>query len=510
MATPLNTIFSWFQTGDFPTEQQFQATFSSFWHRDEAIPVGSIQGLAEMFESTLNMQVFNAHLNDLNAHAHLARRNASNLSESDANAWKARLNIGELPENIATYDYTKTGYVMMKDGTVLEVGDLGKNVANSKPTSVPGAGLVLGAPWGIDTGGQPMTITGLPDKSADATFDRVKVQNAAGQEAMVTNMYNILYKGLTGLTAQQATNISYLLNGGIGSDGPMSVNNISPPIIQNRFNSVEYILLRGVNLNLSAVGRKIEILAADKTTVVLTIPDNQIQTSLNGQELVFYYNFHNFPIGTYYVRITSGVKQHITELNIKIVQEIENINTSAITWDFVYDSAITPSPLNNAVGGNFTIVTPSGTGSVPKLSLKSSEIFAEGDDFYIELKVSFGAKHAGYGTPDSAISDIGLGYYNSANSLNRSSLAKHGYSSLHAEALQHYNNNNVAFSSSTPTDILIVFIKTGNLFRTIVGSSSVTQTFSNNSGYAIFAQIVGRDFANHTIQGQVTKAFKFN
>ena len=63
-------------------------------------------------------------------------------------------------------------------------GDLGKNVANSKPTSVAGAGLNMRAIWDIDTNGFPLRMKGLPDKSADTTFNNMRVQDANGQESV--------------------------------------------------------------------------------------------------------------------------------------------------------------------------------------------------------------------------------------------------------------------------------------------------------------------------------------
>ena len=45
----LATIFSWFETGDFPTEQQFRETFSSFFHKSEKIPATQIEGLLSIF-----------------------------------------------------------------------------------------------------------------------------------------------------------------------------------------------------------------------------------------------------------------------------------------------------------------------------------------------------------------------------------------------------------------------------------------------------------------------------
>ena len=39
----LATIFSWFRTGLYPTEEQFHDTFLSFWHKSERIPSSMIE-----------------------------------------------------------------------------------------------------------------------------------------------------------------------------------------------------------------------------------------------------------------------------------------------------------------------------------------------------------------------------------------------------------------------------------------------------------------------------------
>ena len=87
--TPLNTIYSWFETGDFPTQAQFQASWSSFWHKSENLPMSSIDGLNVALSKYVTNSTFNTHLNDENAHPLLARIDASNISEADANQWKA-------------------------------------------------------------------------------------------------------------------------------------------------------------------------------------------------------------------------------------------------------------------------------------------------------------------------------------------------------------------------------------------------------------------------------------
>jgi len=42
--TKLTQIFSWFKTGCFPTEQQFEDTFYSFFHKSEKIQATDIEG----------------------------------------------------------------------------------------------------------------------------------------------------------------------------------------------------------------------------------------------------------------------------------------------------------------------------------------------------------------------------------------------------------------------------------------------------------------------------------
>lgn len=101
MSTPINTIFSWFETGDFPTQQQFQATFSSFFHKEEPIPMENIEGLQEEFEKFPTSETIDNHMDDAEAHIeHLARRDAENLDPESVQQWKDKFGINE----IATVD----------------------------------------------------------------------------------------------------------------------------------------------------------------------------------------------------------------------------------------------------------------------------------------------------------------------------------------------------------------------------------------------------------------------
>ena len=61
--TDKNTIYSWFQTDDFPTEAQFRTTWDSFWHKSESIPMIQITGLNELFNQTASVSQLNQKAN---------------------------------------------------------------------------------------------------------------------------------------------------------------------------------------------------------------------------------------------------------------------------------------------------------------------------------------------------------------------------------------------------------------------------------------------------------------
>ena len=71
MATNLSTILSWFMTSKKPTQAQFWATWTSFWHKDETIPQNSISGLINVLNAKTENDQFNAHKTDVNAHSDL-------------------------------------------------------------------------------------------------------------------------------------------------------------------------------------------------------------------------------------------------------------------------------------------------------------------------------------------------------------------------------------------------------------------------------------------------------
>ncbi|MEG1540254.1 MAG: hypothetical protein RR383_09950 [Muribaculaceae bacterium] len=51
MATKIETLKGWFGSRKYPTGAQFAAWLDSFWHKDERVPMASVEGIAEALNS---------------------------------------------------------------------------------------------------------------------------------------------------------------------------------------------------------------------------------------------------------------------------------------------------------------------------------------------------------------------------------------------------------------------------------------------------------------------------
>ena len=222
--TDKNTIYSWFQTDDFPTEAQFRATWDSFWHKSESIPMSQITGLNQLFQQTATVAQLNNKANvdgsNIDVSAYQEKLNITNLiatakeevktellngapeafdtlkeisdwiSDDETaeaailqaiqNEATARTNADNLLLNkpTTTSNTTSYPYVVGEDGNGnsarLPAGDLGKNFFNSDLSNTTARNHTMNAGVTINTLGNPYSITGLPNKESDTTnFDKV-------------------------------------------------------------------------------------------------------------------------------------------------------------------------------------------------------------------------------------------------------------------------------------------------------------------------------------------------
>lgn len=71
MATDINIIFEWFETGDEPTQEQFRQTFLSFFHKNDGIPMSQIIGLSDALDAKAEKELLDIHLTAPDAHANI-------------------------------------------------------------------------------------------------------------------------------------------------------------------------------------------------------------------------------------------------------------------------------------------------------------------------------------------------------------------------------------------------------------------------------------------------------
>lgn len=184
MATGINTLKKWFSTGLKPTQDQFWAWLDSYWHKDEKIPMQNIEGIDTALENKAETTAVDAKAN----------ADASGLGEDNVLKWKEALGVGEIPKNMAKID-TESEQGNVYDKT--QVDDLlensGKNIANSKLTSVAGAGLDLGDVWSIKTNGFPFRIEDLPDVTNRPTH-RKKIMIGDDNTAGISDKADISFE----------------------------------------------------------------------------------------------------------------------------------------------------------------------------------------------------------------------------------------------------------------------------------------------------------------------------
>jgi len=135
MAATLSQIFSWFETGDVPTEDQFKQTFSAFRHVDTRVPFNDVKGLPEAFQNTVSTEAYDVFRENLQERIEkLAMIDATNLDPETKLLWKKALGI----EFIATIDSS----LEINDGNVYEKDQINSllNVIHDK---VDGFGSVI-------------------------------------------------------------------------------------------------------------------------------------------------------------------------------------------------------------------------------------------------------------------------------------------------------------------------------------------------------------------------------
>lgn len=169
--TSKKTLKKWFSNFMKPVQEHFYAWIDSFWHKDEKIPMASIEGLERIIEGTASAGQLLNHLNDTNAHRALFenkvdKEDGKGLSSNDYTDEEKRTNETNAKKRVVgltvTGDVTKTLTITLADGETIQAtfddkDTLPENVADIKLNSLmfdKGTGVLTGQ----RSDGTPLTV----------------------------------------------------------------------------------------------------------------------------------------------------------------------------------------------------------------------------------------------------------------------------------------------------------------------------------------------------------------
>ncbi|MEG0695753.1 hypothetical protein [Algoriella sp.] len=441
--TDRNTIDNWFKTGLKPTQQQFWATWASFWHKSDTLPISSINRLGDLLDGKAETN----HTHDM-----YAMNDATSLTSEDVTSWKNALGVANLEFNdnaiLITSDYARFnlrigaaqsafngcvdeefGLVLYKPtetGTVTEfpyvvgidaegnsaqlpAGDLGKNFANTnlnvstnrKHTGT--ASVEFGFPFICSN--SSVRYSGLLDKSADATFNQLLGSDSNGNMAKVG--LNAVTNAMSKSTDAQkdAWRLAQRKTGEIYSTSQPRVDFLFPNIIKNE-SFIQYIRIKGSNLFIDTRENTLSwVKLRNKVTLqeYLVPIVNVIQT--DPTYMSFGIDFSNIPLGVYLIKIYNHQLQmtnaDTTELSVVDYLDVQDL--PPLVWNKVTDSSVTFDTNDYELDKNVYFVVP----NTPHISVikpiktllsqpvLTSEIMQR--DFILSFKITSTAWNANFG-----------------------------------------------------------------------------------------------------------------
>lgn len=383
------------------------------------------------------------------------------------------------PTSTITQPNTSFKYALLLDeegnSTKMLAGDLGKNLANSKPNNTPNSGINLVTPWYLDTNGIPLFIRGLPDKSNDATFNKMRVQDANGQEAW-SNGKNFALSIPSLLSEAEKTAFKTEMNGGFTVNS-MSVAIILPMVVKLE-NAPTYILVKGTGLNFNPNSFKVEIMDEAESRVIATVPNNQVQLNQNGTDLIFYYNFSSIGAGRYKLRLSNGVATYTSGISFLVKDTVSFIDLNSTSFEV---------KTRNDIRNKFTQVSNTGviykadadvypfgsSGDFPLLSAMKQTGLTMNDDFVIMMTTGSSGADTGNGN----VFRIGI-TNSSINALNADLIGGLAY----LTAASHNDiNGGGSVTSVLNTLSNIILMKQGTILTTIINGSNGRMVSSNIS-----------------------------
>ena len=414
-------------------------------------------------------------------------------------------------------------YVILGDGSTTPKGDLGKNFANtdlvvsSNRKHTGTASVELGMPFICSNAS--VSYSGLVDKSADATYNKLLGVDATGNLAKV-NGNTIFVNQPDNLTDTEKTTWKTKMNGGY-STSTMSVGLITPPLVDKKDRNY-WITLLGSNLNLNPSSYKVWLVSVD-TNLEYEIGLNGnggVQLYTNGTSLVFYYNFKNLPIGKYKVKLFNGVAYYTTGAlyTVNVIENVVTRDLSSLTWKtkVLNDASTTSVASGNSVLFKHPESIVKADDSSYVLAFLSSDFAIADENFSIDIV--FERAYSNRNTGSWVFAGLVDGSIGTPNLLNQT-LCYAGFRGNDSLAvIQGFaNNQNTSFASSGTYiysyNIKITMIRQGNQLTVVyVGSNGTafSSTTVPTGPMKIGLYVQNCAMSNHTGGITLSNFFTFN
>ncbi|EKB58422.1 hypothetical protein HMPREF9700_01874 [Bergeyella zoohelcum CCUG 30536] len=406
------TIKGWFTTGSKPTEKQFWAWMDSFFHKEDKIPMESVEGMSKALEgkadaSALEAFAFRSNTYTKDEVGELVRTKVdipSNGPSLDVLGLERRRFLVGYEEELNTVPGQNEPHY---NAVRYSLEDIGKNLGNSNLK------ITKGQIRELDVTGAKLRIKGLEDKSADASFNKMKVQNELGEEA-VCNGKQIFMNIPSEMNGSEKQNFINSLYSGLKSSGNQNIQIheiVDVFIVKQNF--TQYLRVTGANLNFTPNSVSVYVVNVNNGQ------EHPCNFSIIDANLIALDIAESIPLGEYKVKIVTTEAIVIeSTMSFEIVQNIgtHEINVNTITWNEVRHAQLSSDPLIYEAGANGGVINcnqykgfsgnPMTTAGIPIQTFKSNPIpnLTMNDDFVIQGQ--FVVHNNVGGLPQGAVADL--------------------------------------------------------------------------------------------------------
>jgi hypothetical protein len=255
-----NTIKNWFKTGLKPTQAQFWATWDSFWHIDEKIPITAIEDIENILNAKAEAEVLADHLTTPTAHADLFGAKEDKINKGSANGYApldAFIKLSSQYLNIVNDLVTggSTSLLSAEQGIVLKLQidaintllssndvnlDTVQELVNAIKTVQTSLSTILVND--LTTGGTAKALTAEMGKSLKALYDSLstnKVDKVAG-ERLINAAEITKLSGLGNVTTTVKSILSTVLATQDIAGFVSYLNTLTPVLVVGANEIVEY------------------------------------------------------------------------------------------------------------------------------------------------------------------------------------------------------------------------------------------------------------------------------